>query len=247
MRSSEKKKAYDCSDLGLAGEGKAGDTGDMKRILTGLVVFGFLAAASTARATTLGTITTADGLLFTLSSDPSATDLDGDGLGDDLLFTLTLATDLYTGSDSQYISWVSPNAIFHDGIQQESAPDASWVFTDGGANNANGCDGIEASGKWCSQTADTNTVLDGTLYTWTWTVDPNGELISPPHLQAAWFGPDGKQAISVDFAETSGGTDTGATDTGATDTGNEVPEPTSMLLLGSGLAAAALRMRRNQK
>jgi len=44
-----------------------------------------------------------------------------------------------------------------------------------------------------------------------------------------------------------GATDTGATDTGATNTGNEVPEPTSMLLLGSGLAAVALRMRRNQK
>jgi hypothetical protein len=47
-------------------------------------------------------------------------------------------------------------------------------------------------------------------------------------------------------SETSGGTDTGATDTGAT-TGGEIPEPTSMLLLGSGLAAAAMRMRRNRK
>ena len=51
--------------------------------------------------------------------------------------------------------------------------------------------------------------------------------------------------------ETTGGTDTGATDTGATDTGattgGEIPEPTSMLLLGSGLAAAAMRMRRNRK
>ncbi len=57
-------------------------------------------------------------------------------------------------------------------------------------------------------------------------------------------------------ATDSGGTDTGATDTGATDTGatdtgattgGVVPEPTSMLLLGSGLAAVATRLRRNRK
>jgi hypothetical protein len=228
----------------------------MRRILTALAVLGMVAGASTAHATTIGTISI-DGLVFTLSSETSLTDLSGDGNTDDYLVTLTLNTDDYAppGDPTQYISWVSPNFAPHNDIDQTGAPDASWLFHDGAANNSSGCNDISASGKFCSQTADTNTVLDGTTWTWTWIVDTDGAFINPPHLQAAWFGPDGKTAISQDFEATSSTTSsttttttdsTGtSTDTGAGTTG-EVPEPTSLLLLGSGLAGAALKMRRKR-
>ena len=227
----------------------------MKRILTGLAVFGLLAGADIAHAAPLGTISTSDGLLFSFSNSPSATDLDSDGLSDDLLYTLTLDTSGYTGASTDYIAWVSPNGVFHDGITQDSAPDASWTFHDGAANNNDGCNDNLASGKWCSQTASANTVLDGSFYTWTWTVDPNGAFIDPPHLQAAWFDTDGNKvnAISEDFVATGTGTGPGGvgpgtgTGPGGVGPGGEIPEPASMLLLGSGLAASALRLRRKQK
>jgi PEP-CTERM motif len=47
--------------------------------------------------------------------------------------------------------------------------------------------------------------------------------------------------------ETGGGTGPAGVGPAGVGPGGEIPEPTSMLLLGSGLAAAALRLRRNRK
>jgi hypothetical protein len=99
--------------------------------------------AGSAQATSLGTIS-ADGLLFSLSVDPYGVDLNGDGTGDNYLYTLTLTTSGYSFSDGDWISWVSPNVAKHDAASQVSLP-SGWDLHDGAANISDGCDDTLAS------------------------------------------------------------------------------------------------------
>jgi len=89
----------------------------------------YLSNAAQAAPVSLGSITTGDGLTFSLSVESGvASDLHGDGAGDNYLFTLTPDSTNYSGDggDGAWISSVSPNVYFHDAQAIVSSP-TGWV------------------------------------------------------------------------------------------------------------------------
>jgi hypothetical protein len=185
--------------------------------------------ATRAEATPIGSITTVNNLIFTLSDDGPAGDIfSADGMNDTEQFSLTLDTSKYSGMGTSSTDLFKTLALKLapkvDAVQETSAPDAFALHSPLGGLDNGGCNG-SGSGYFCTQSS-TGVPLNGGMYTWTFLVDPTGAFDLPGHLKAQWFNVDGDKINqpSVDFGPP------------GVPTGSGVPEPTTLLLLASGLA-----------
>jgi hypothetical protein len=184
-----------------------------------------------AYADTIGS-TTFDGDLWTLVQINPTT------------FELTVDTD---GSDAEnYIKAVAINLGGNStggSLASETAP-GSWSYVDGGTNSS-GCSGAGAAFDCAQRTSGALAYDDGSIYSWTWTI--LNPLLDPEqdHVKAVYWDSKGTETLTDDkFAglQMSQGID-GGDDTDIT----EVPEPATLLLFGTGLAAAARSRKRAKR
>lgn len=191
-----------------------------------------LAFGGSAQAATIGT-TTFDGDVWTLVQINPTT------------FELTVDTD---GSDAEnYIYAVAINLGGNStggSLASETAP-GTWAYVDGGTNSG-GCSGSGAAfdcGQW---TTGALAYDNGAIYSWTWTILNPALNPLDDHLKAVYWDSKGTESLTDDkFAglQMSQGIESGGNPPDIT----EVPEPATLLLLGSGLAAVARSRKRAKR
>ena len=158
-------------------------------------------------------------------------------------FELTVDTD---GSDAEnyiYAAAINLGGNSTGGSLASATAPGSWSYVDGGTNSG-GCSGSGASFDCAQWTSGALAFDNGSIYSWTWTIlspaiNPLGD-----HLKAVYFDSKGTATLTDDkFA----GLQMSLDIPGGGNQITEVPEPATLLLFGTGLAAAARSRKRAKR
>ena len=163
-------------------------------------------------------------------------------------------TNAYTGT---YIDSVQfkidaglPNPINFLTTNAQTAGLPTWSFAGDASLNANQCSG-GGNGNVCGQTNTAlgfGPIVNGSTLTWSFNSTFPSPLNTPlgtGNIRAAFNNADGS---NFNIFSPNGGTFTSSGTGAGSGTGqNLVPEPTSLLLFGSGLAMTAFRARRKKQ
>jgi hypothetical protein len=158
---------------------------------------------------------------------------------------LDINTAAYTGRSSDYIHSVAVKITEHDftrdttlPVSLVSSPIGTWSMQAGGDNSI-GCNG-KGAGWFCSQDGS-SAVADGSAYAWIWNVTlPNSIGIFKGTLEAS---------VKAEYNRRNGA-NAGITSANITlqdTTKVKVPEPSLITLLGLGLGAVSLLLRRRSR
>jgi len=160
-------------------------------------------------------------------------DLNSDGVYEALL---SINTENYKApkAGAEYISAVNFKVSSNVGVVGLSTLDSGWIASQAGISNA-GC-ATGGSGFVCAQDSSLSvSAIDKKTYDWSWTIDLAGSTLFPD-LAGAHIGAKYNNALG-----TLNGVITSAEAT-------PVPEPGTLLLLGSGLVGlAGFAWKRNRR